>query len=53
MLMKSFLGMGSSYEGSVDLDSFADVPPTGEFPSIRKARALVGFHGLYGAISAV
>jgi hypothetical protein len=36
----------SSGGGLGSLDSFADIPPPGEVPSIRKVFALLGFDGL-------
>ena len=53
MPMEMFFGGLLWENGSGDLDGFADVTPAGEVPCIRKPTALVGLHGLYGAISAV
>ena len=53
MPMEMFFGGLLWENGSGDLDGFADVTPAGEVPCIRKATALVGLHGLYGAISAI
>jgi hypothetical protein len=55
MPMKTFFwGWGLlGPSGSGDLDGFTDVTPTAEVPCIRKPTALVGFHRLDGAISAI
>jgi len=53
MPMEMFFGGLLWENGSGDLDGLADLPPTGEIPCIRKPAALVGLHGLYGAISAI